>query len=309
MSTKVALTTQFLNGLGNIRGIFDSPDVKENVIAMYERTSGQKDGAMRFEVEKILVMKALQANPKIADCTPMSGYAAVGELFMSGLSLRDGMSFLIPYGKTLQFQVGYKGRIELINEVPNVVFAHEPCVVYDCDDFELVKGMKPYIKKHESPRVRPADAKKELVYMVIDFQTGPQLFYMYAPEVYSIRDRFSKPYQYYIAAMKKHPDGIGPYGPIEAPMWVTDEEQAFKKTLINRVWNSGGLTKLKKHKRLDNYEKEMGGGDGDEMYNFRQPPVEDAEAEPVNDTPAATQQAETLPPTTEEQQGEGYDGM
>jgi len=36
---------------------------------------------------------------------------------------------------------------------------------------------------------------------------------------------------------------------VEKPMWVSSEEQSFKKTLVKRVW--GTLPKLPKHKYLD----------------------------------------------------------
>lgn len=266
MSSKTALTRAAITSVQSAKEILEIEAVKDNWINTYQKVSGKNDGILRYEAEKILFMQNYQANQKAFDkCDKFSIYASFVELSISGLTLRDGISYIIPYGDKATFLPGWKGRLEQISEMQNVVHVHQPQVVYDCDQFELSKGMSTIINKHIPAIPRTEGAKITGVYMVIQFVHGPVVYWMDAADVLNIRNNYSqsfKQYQKDIAdpnvvdgkIKKKYKDqNTGEWKEydkvIEKPMWVSDEAQAFKKTLVKRVYND--LPKLPKHKLLD----------------------------------------------------------
>jgi recombination protein RecT len=59
---------------------------------------------------------AVRRDPKLAACTPESLHRCLEEMTLTGLQVGTGLlgkAFLIPYGKVAQFQIGYRGVMEL----------------------------------------------------------------------------------------------------------------------------------------------------------------------------------------------------
>jgi recombinational DNA repair protein RecT len=206
------------------------------------------------------------ASKQLAKCDKFSIYSAFTELAISGGTLRDGLCYILPFGEKATFMPGWKYRLEQVNELPNVVHCHEPVVVYDCDEFDYERGMKTIIKVHR-PGIRTEANAPIYVYWVIEFKHGPDVYIMSAMEVLKIRDTYSKSYKDYVAAANAagvKPDGKtkvmknGQYGPyeVELPMWIKDEGEAFKKTIVRRTWKH--LPKLPKQKWLESRLKEAG---------------------------------------------------
>jgi recombinational DNA repair protein RecT len=263
---KLQVTKQMIETAPSPKELISIPAVRDNWISTYEKTSGKNDGAMRFEGEMIMFLQTIAESYALGQCDKFSIYGAWIELAISGLSLRDGLSYIVPYGKKASFMVGWKGRLEQMLEMPQIVHVPEPQVVYDCDIFEYELGEKTKIHKHirEGKAERTKDSKITHVYLTIKMSHGSETYIMERLDVLNIRDRFSAGYKSYVADCKANNKQIGEtfsitknksnnqgtyQQKIEPPMWVTDEAQAFKKTLVKRVY--GGLPKLPKQKYLD----------------------------------------------------------
>ena len=95
-----------------------------------------------------MALSALNTTPKLNECTPMSFLAALMNAAQLGLEPNTplGQAFLIPYNNKgemeCQFQLGYKGLIDLSYRNPNmqIITAH---TVYENDEFEYELGLNP----------------------------------------------------------------------------------------------------------------------------------------------------------------------
>ena len=257
----VALTRKMIMDTPDLKSLIELPAIQDNWVKTYNSVTGKEDGELKFNAEKILFLQTISSSKALEKCDKFTIYSSFIELAISGLTLRDGLAYIIPYGKTASFMPGWRGRLEQINEMPNVVHCHEPQVVYDCDEFDYEKGTKVVINKHK-PGVRTKESRPTHVYFVIEFKHGPDVYIMDAIDVINIRDTYSSSYKQYVADCKAANKQIGdtfektmngPSGTwnikIEPPMWVSDEAQAFKKTIVKRVY--GTLPKLPKQKWLD----------------------------------------------------------
>lgn len=275
------MTKSVLESAKSLNEMFDLQIVKDNAVSNAMKTTGknEKDAAIYYEREKALFYKALQANKKIEQCDRTTIYFAWIELMASGLTLNEGASYIIPYGKVAQFQIGWKGRLDQMGQIPEIVNIPPPQVVYDNDEFDYELGEKPRIIKHKPAK----ENKGELayVYLVIDKISGKETHIMDRSEVLSIRDRYSKGYQQYVAECKAQGKAIGETFKknvgqyditIEPPMWVSSEAQAWKKTLVKRAWNSQS-NKTARMKALDasvknNLDPEDGTMNNDDKIDY-----------------------------------------
>jgi len=94
-----------------------------------------------------IATSAVSNNPKLAQCTPISFISALMNAAQLGLEPNTplGQAYLIPYGKECQFQLGYKGLIDLAyrsGEVKSI----QAQVVYENDEFEFEFGLDPKLK-------------------------------------------------------------------------------------------------------------------------------------------------------------------
>lgn len=235
MSDKLALTQSLLNEPKTLQGVFEIEPFKHSFIGNYCKTTGKSNGALIWERERVLFMKALQSNQKLEECSRFSIYSSFIELGVSGLTLQDGLSYIIPYGKTAQFQIGWKGRLEHISWMADVIDVQEPQVVYQGDAFKRSLGESPRIILHEASEdiKRKEQPKVGVYFIVVTGSGGVKTFYLDAADIYKVRDTYSKPYIYYIKANGSWPDGR----PMDKPYWLTNEEAAFKKTIIKNVYN------------------------------------------------------------------------
>jgi recombinational DNA repair protein RecT len=282
MSNALALTTAILNAPQKLHEVFEIEAFKHNCVANYEKTTGKKNGALIFERERILFFKTIQDNPKLEKCSRLSIYSAFVELFASGRTLNEGDSFIIPYGERAQFQIGWKGRLEQISQIPGIHYVNAPQVVYNSEveagDFEYTLGEDARILKHK-PNLKRGAIEGDFithVYLILDTAQGKKHHLMTRSEVLHVRDRFSQGYKQYIAEIAAQKKTIGEKVVkkmrgknggsdwelvLEPPFWVTDEAQAFKKTLVKRVY--GELPKTPRLKAIDarianNYDPEDG---------------------------------------------------
>lgn len=161
-----------------------------------------------------MVLTALSSSPKLQTCTPMSFMGAMMQAAQLGVEPNTplGQAYLIPYGGVCQFQLGYKGLIDLAYRSGEVssIQAHE---VHENDTFTYEYGLEPKL------RHVPAQTDRGPVtfyYAVLKLKNGGVGF-----EVMS-REDVEK-----FAMKKSKAYNNGP--------WKTDFDEMAKKTVLKKV--------------------------------------------------------------------------
>lgn len=94
-----------------------------------------------------VALTAFSANPALQKCDPKSFIAAMMQSAQLGLEPNTplGQAYLIPYGTNVQFQVGYKGMLELAQRSGKIktIYARE---VYENDTFDVEYGLNQDLK-------------------------------------------------------------------------------------------------------------------------------------------------------------------
>ena len=104
-----------------------------------------------------MALSALNTTPKLAECSQMSFLGALMNAAQLGLEPNTplGQAYLIPYknkGKLeCQFQIGYKGLIDLANRNDNFQTVQARCV-YENDAFRYEYGFESKSSPHPSER-------------------------------------------------------------------------------------------------------------------------------------------------------------
>ena len=160
-----------------------------------------------------IAITTIRQNPKLAQCSQES---LLGALMVSAqLGLEPGtlgQCYLIPYGRECQFQIGYKGMIELLRRSGQLkdIYAYS---VYENDDFEITYGLdRNLIHK---PNL---ENKGNFLgcYCVAILKDGAKAFeYMTKEEIEAHAKKFSKTF------------GNGP--------WKTDFEAMSHKTVVKKM--------------------------------------------------------------------------
>ena len=166
-----------------------------------------------------MVMSALSTTPQLNDCTPESFLGAMMTAAQLGLEPNTplGQAYLIPYRNkgTLeaQFQLGYKGLIDLAYRSGEVELVQAQCV-YENDKFNCQFGLEPKLEHI------PADKDRgELVKVYALFKTKSGGFGF---EVMSVDDvqKHAKKYS------KAYSSSFSP--------WKTNFEEMAKKTVLKK---------------------------------------------------------------------------
>ncbi len=91
-----------------------------------------------------IVVTAISNNPNLQRCTPESFIGAMMNAAQLGLEPNTplGQAYLIPYGNSCQFQIGYQGLIDVARRAGTMVSAHE---VKENDEFTYTLGLNPNI--------------------------------------------------------------------------------------------------------------------------------------------------------------------
>ena len=95
-----------------------------------------------------MALSALNATPKLKECSQMSFLGALMNAAQLGLEPNTplGQAYLIPFknkGKLeCQFQIGYKGLIDMVYRNENIQTVQAQCV-YENDEFEYELGLEP----------------------------------------------------------------------------------------------------------------------------------------------------------------------
>lgn len=169
-----------------------------------------------------MTLTAVRTTPGLADCDKMSFLAAMMSAAQLGLEPNTplGQAYILPFKNNkkgiteVQFQIGYKGLIDLAYRSGEVELVQAQCV-YENDTFECEYGIEPKLKHI------PADKNRgELVKVYAMFRTKSG---GYGFEVMSVDD------------IRKHASKYSKaYGSQYSP-WKTSFEEMAKKTVLKRV--------------------------------------------------------------------------
>lgn len=161
-----------------------------------------------------MVFTALSSNKKLQACTPESFLGAMMQAAQLGVEPNTpiGQAYLIPYGNQVQFQLGYKGLIDLAYRSGEVqsIQAHE---VHENDTFEYELGLNPKLKHVPAMKDR---GPVILYYAVIKLKNGGEGFEVMSQEDV---DQFAR------AKSKTYKNGP----------WQTDFDEMAKKTVLKKV--------------------------------------------------------------------------
>lgn len=160
-----------------------------------------------------IAITTIRQNPKLAQCSQES---LLGALMVSAqLGLEPGtlgQCYLIPYGRECQFQIGYKGMIELLRRSGQLkdIYAYS---VYENDDFEITYGLDRNLI-HKPNLANKGDFLG--CYCVAILKDDTRAFeYMTKEEIEAHAKKFSKTF------------GDGP--------WKTDFEAMAHKTVVKKM--------------------------------------------------------------------------
>jgi recombinase, phage recT family len=160
-----------------------------------------------------IAITTIRQNPKLAQCNQES---LLGALMVSAqLGLEPGVlgqCYLIPYGRECQFQIGYKGMIELLRRSGQLkdIYAYS---VYENDEFEMTYGLNRDLKHKPNLQDRGNFIG---CYCVAVLKDDARAFeYMTKDEIEAHGKKFSKTY------------GNGP--------WKTDFEAMAHKTVVKKM--------------------------------------------------------------------------
>lgn len=161
-----------------------------------------------------MVLTALSSTPKLQTCTPQSFLGAMMQAAQLGVEPNTplGQAYLIPYGNVCQFQLGYKGLIDLAYRSGEVssIQAHE---VHEGDEFSFEYGLEPKLKHIPAQKDR---GNVIMYYAVLKLKNGGVGFEVMSREdVEKFAMKKSKAYR------------SGP--------WQTDFDEMAKKTVLKKV--------------------------------------------------------------------------
>lgn len=161
-----------------------------------------------------VALTAFNSNQKLQSCDATSFLAAMMQSAQLGLEPNTplGQAYLIPYGKNVQFQLGYKGMLELAMRSGKFksIYSHS---VYENDEFEMEYGLEQKLKHIPVFKNRGEVIGYYAVYKLIN--GGDSFFFMSKDDVLTHAKEKSKTF------------GSGP--------WQTDFDAMAKKTVIKQL--------------------------------------------------------------------------
>lgn len=167
-----------------------------------------------------MALSALNTTPKLKECTQMSFLAALMNAAQLGLEPNTplGQAYLIPYNNKgnleCQFQIGYKGLLDLAYRNPNMQIVSAQAV-YENDEFVYELGLNPRLIHKPALKDR---GELKLFYGLFKLTNGG-----YGFEVMSKADmdQYAKEYS------KSFDSAYSP--------WTTHYESMAKKTIIKQA--------------------------------------------------------------------------
>ena len=161
-----------------------------------------------------IALTAYSRNEKLQECTPESFLGSMMQAAQLGVEPNTplGQAYLIPYGNKVQFQLGYRGMIDLAYRSGEIqmIQAHE---VHENDEFEYELGLDPKLRHIPALKNRGEVILYYAVFKLINGGVGFEV--MSKEDVETFAKKKSKTYR---------------NGP-----WQTDFDAMAKKTLVKRL--------------------------------------------------------------------------
>lgn len=190
-----------------------------------------------------IALTTVRLNPKLAQCTPESFLGALFQSAQLGLEPNvEGQAYLIPYNNTkyvnckktkvmeCQFQIGYKGYIELFYR-HGAALTIDMHTVYENDIFEYSYGTSPYLKHCPILKNR---GEAIAYYAVATLRNGGSVFKVMSKEDCINHAKIhSKCYitKVWDDVANKYTTLENPYFEPDSP-WVKDVNAMCKKTVL-----------------------------------------------------------------------------
>lgn len=211
----MANTIQTANAaMQEVRKKKEPQTIQDYIVAMKSGIAAALPSVMTPERFTRIALSAVSGNPKLASCDPGSFLAAMMTAAQLGLEPNTplGQAYLIPYGKQCQFQLGYKGLIDLAwrsGEVADI----QAETVYENDLWEYELGLNPKLRHVPADKDRGDPVR---YYAVIRTKDGGSISaVMSSADVLAHAKKYSKSF------------GSGP--------WQTNFDEMAKKTVLKRA--------------------------------------------------------------------------
>lgn len=139
-----------------------------------------------------IALTAIRNSPRLGQCNPQSFLGSLMVASQLGLEPNTplGQCYLIPYGNDCQFQLGYKGILDLAYRTGlySMIYAAE---IYEGDEFRYELGLNKQL--HHVPARGSRAGEPIAYYAVYKLKDGTGDFsLMYKDEVYAHGKKFSK---------------------------------------------------------------------------------------------------------------------
>ena len=223
-------------------------EAENSVMGMLRKYSGNFKGVLPAHLTAKrcgqLVLNSIAANPKLAECTPLSFINAVILSANMGLEIRKNSCYLIPYGKECTLVVDYHGKMELARRA-GVGSIH--CeLVREGDVFDYGFDRQGLVFNW-----RPGKDRGEITHVFVSAKVNGdnQINIMSLDEIESIRRRaksgaamdwqhYGRPVKGVTLAQIRDMDVVTMdfRSPYRLP-WVTDYDRMARKTAIHRAAN------------------------------------------------------------------------
>lgn len=207
------------SGAGAVKQVSPNAGMKQMLDKMKNEIAAALPSMVSSERFQRVALTAFSSNPKLQECDPVSFIASMMESAQLGLEPNTplGQAYLIPFnskdGMKVQFQIGYKGLLELSQRSGKLqnLRAHE---VRENDKFQLKYGLNEVLD-HE-PLIFGDRGTVIGYYAVYNLKEGGHSFvFMTKDEILEHAKKFSKTFK---------------FGP-----WQTDFDAMAKKTVIKQL--------------------------------------------------------------------------
>jgi recombination protein RecT len=118
-----------------------------------------------------VILTEFRKNPELIKCTPQSLMGAVLTASQLGLEIGPvlGHCYLVPYKGQIEFQIGYRGMLELSRRTGEIDTLYAECV-YENDAFNVQMGLDATIE--HTPFFDGDRGKFKCVYAIAKFKNG-----------------------------------------------------------------------------------------------------------------------------------------
>jgi recombination protein RecT len=141
------------------------------------------------------IANAMRVTPKLWDCDPETVLGAALRCAQLGLPPNDGnnLAWILPYGRTATFQLGYGGVMELARRaMPGTIFDGAPVYPNDTFEHEMGSGKFRHVPAHARRPPRDRGGPARAWWVRIEYPDGKQRTHSLTREDVEYHRSFSK---------------------------------------------------------------------------------------------------------------------